>query len=279
MTDVVTIALVGDIHGYWQTDFEAKALQTLGVDLVLLVGDFGNEDVALTRSIASLDFPKAIILGNHDSWYTATPWGKKKSPYPPSEDRVQMQLDILGKTHVGYAVLDFPEFDISVVGARPFSWGGSDWKEGDFYARYYGVGSMAESSERISGAIDRAQCGRIIMIGHNGPYGLGAQPSDPCGKDWQIGGGDHGDPDFATALAYGYAQGKSIPLVAFGHMHHQLKCSPLPRRSIVWNAQATVFVNGAIVPRIISQDDAQRRCFTLIHLGQKQVEKVQVVWV
>lgn len=279
MTNPITIALVGDIHGHWHTPAEAKALEKLGVNLVLLVGDFGNEDVPLTRSIAELDFPKAVILGNHDSWYTATPWGQKKSPFPKSQDRVQMQLDILGNTHVGYGCLDFPSLELSVVGARPFSWGGSEWKETDFYARYYGVGCMEESTKRICEAIDRAEYRQIIMIGHNGPYGLGALPSDPCGKDWQAGGGDHGDPDFAGALAYGYSQGKVISLVAFGHMHHQLKHSPLPRQAIVQNQQGTVFVNGAIVPRVMGSGAHQQRCFTLIHLAQSQVQSVRVVWV
>lgn len=36
----------------------------------LLVGDFGEENVDLVQSVANLDFTKAVILGNHDSWYT-----------------------------------------------------------------------------------------------------------------------------------------------------------------------------------------------------------------
>ena len=71
------IAVVGDIHDQWEAD-DGIALQQLGVDLVLVVGDFGNESVEVGRAISALDIPKAAILGNHDAWYTATDWGRKK---------------------------------------------------------------------------------------------------------------------------------------------------------------------------------------------------------
>ncbi|KAG6523094.1 hypothetical protein ZIOFF_012947 [Zingiber officinale] len=35
-------------------------------------GDFGYENVELVRSISNLKLPKAVILGNHDSWTTQT---------------------------------------------------------------------------------------------------------------------------------------------------------------------------------------------------------------
>ncbi|EFJ34280.1 hypothetical protein SELMODRAFT_405478 [Selaginella moellendorffii] len=40
----------------------------------------------------------------------------------------------------------------------------------------------------------------LVFLGHNGPACLGSQPSDICSKDFDKGGGDHGDPDFAQAL-------------------------------------------------------------------------------
>ena len=87
------IAVVGDIHDQWEVE-DGVALKHLGVDLVLFVGDFGNESVEVVRAIASLDIPKAAVMGNHDAWYTATEWGRKKAPYDRSkEDWVQEQLD------------------------------------------------------------------------------------------------------------------------------------------------------------------------------------------
>ena len=75
----IKIAVVGDVHDRWEPEDE-RALKYLGVDLVLFVGDFGNEAVELVRAIAALDLPKAAILGNHDAWYTATNWGRKQRP-------------------------------------------------------------------------------------------------------------------------------------------------------------------------------------------------------
>lgn len=119
----IKIAIVGDVHNAWDAD-DGPALKQLAVDLVLFVGDFGNEAVDVVDAIAALSIPKAVILGNHDAWYTATPWGAKKCPYDRrEEDRVQQQLDRLGIAHVGFSHLDFPALNLSVVGARPFSWG------------------------------------------------------------------------------------------------------------------------------------------------------------
>jgi predicted phosphodiesterase len=75
----VRIAVIGDVHDQWEPQ-DAIALHHLQVDLVLLVGDFGNESLTVVQQIADLDLPKAVILGNHDAWYTATPWAAKSAP-------------------------------------------------------------------------------------------------------------------------------------------------------------------------------------------------------
>ncbi|RMF27428.1 MAG: TIGR04168 family protein, partial [Cyanobacteria bacterium J083] len=105
----IKIAVVGDVHDLWDGEKEEEALRALNVDLVLFVGDFGNENVGIVEQISQLNIPKAVILGNHDAWYTASAWGRKKAPYDHNlEDRVQEQLDLLGASHVGYGKLDFP---------------------------------------------------------------------------------------------------------------------------------------------------------------------------
>ncbi len=35
-----------------------------------LAGDFGEEVIALVKRVADVPTPKAVILGNHDAWYT-----------------------------------------------------------------------------------------------------------------------------------------------------------------------------------------------------------------
>ncbi len=78
----IKIAIVGDIHDRWEAADET-ALQHLGVDLVLFVGDFGNESVQVVREIAAVKLPKATVFGNHDAWYSASDWGKQKCPDDP----------------------------------------------------------------------------------------------------------------------------------------------------------------------------------------------------
>jgi uncharacterized protein (TIGR04168 family) len=277
---LIKIAVVGDIHDLWEAE-DAIALKELGVDLVLFVGDFGNEAVDVVRQIASIDIPKAAIMGNHDAWYTASAWGRKRCPYDrKKEDRVQQQLDLLGEAHVGYRHLDFPDLNLSVVGSRPFSWGGEVWKNQGFYRERYGVTSFEESIERIVAAVKSTAHETIIFMGHNGPVGLGDRPEDPCGKDWQPLGGDYGDPDFAEAIAQTQALGKKIPLVAFGHMHHTLRHTKEKLRTAIFaSPEGTVYLNSASVPRIIQTQSDRLRNFSLVSLEAGVVSQISLVWV
>ncbi|WLT39947.1 metallophosphoesterase [Synechocystis sp. B12] len=70
---------MGDIHEQWELA-DHHALQAFGVDLVLFVGDFGNESLPVVSLIASLPIPKATVFGNHDAWFTASDWGRKNAP-------------------------------------------------------------------------------------------------------------------------------------------------------------------------------------------------------
>lgn len=276
----LTIAVVGDVHDAWDEEDEL-ALKHLGVDLVLLVGDFGNESIEVVQAIAALEIPKAAIFGNHDAWYTATEWGRKKCPYDrQTEDRVQKQIDLLGVAHVGYGKLDFPALELTVVGGRPFSWGGSTWKNEAFYRERYGVNSLEESIDRMVTAAQQAAYKTLIFIGHCGPTGLGDQAEDPCGKDWQPIGGDYGDPDLAAAIAQTRHHGKIIPLVAFGHMHHRLRHTQTRLRKIVEICEGTVYLNAASVPRIIDTERGERlRNFSIVTLNHGAVTQAALIWV
>ncbi len=278
-SQAVKIAIVGDVHDEWE-DADAIALQHLGVDLVLFVGDFGNEAVELVGRIASLDLPKAAIFGNHDAWYTASDWGRSKRPYDPlTEDRVQQQVDLLGTSYVGYGKLDLPQFDLSIVGSRPFSWGGSEWKYSDFYEDRYGVDSFAASTQRIVEVANTATCNQLIIIGHNGPTGLGEDPESICGKDWgEPIGGDYGDPDLAAAISVLQAQGKSIPLVAFGHMHHKLRHTKERLRQPLVAVDSTIYLNAARCPRVFSTIERTVRNFSLVSIDDGKVTKAGLVW-
>jgi uncharacterized protein (TIGR04168 family) len=284
------IAIVGDVHNQWD-ERDQQAVINLGADLVLFVGDFGNEAIEVVQRIAQLPIPMAAVCGNHDAWFSMTPWGLEKCPYDRTqEDRVQAQLDALGVAHVGYGKLDFPAWNVSVVGARPFSWGGSTWWKTAFYRDRWGVDSFADSTERIMDVVRSTQCDTLIFIGHNGPFGLGAEPEDPCGKDWQPIGGDHGDPDFAEVLSKTAQLDKQIALVTFGHMHHTLRhTKSRKRRSLHLShsplshsplSQPTVYLNAARVPRVqILENDQSRHHFAWVTLVEGIVDRASQAWV
>ena len=61
------LAVIGDVHG-WYNEHDPAAMAALQADVACIVGDFGEEDLALVKLIAQLPMPKAVILGNHDGW-------------------------------------------------------------------------------------------------------------------------------------------------------------------------------------------------------------------
>jgi uncharacterized protein (TIGR04168 family) len=276
---LIRIAIVGDVHDQWE-EADEIALRHLDIDLVLFVGDFGNEAVELVSRLAALDMPKATIFGNHDAWYTASDWGRSKSPYDPQvEDRVQQQINLLGASAVGYGKLDFPQFNLCVVGSRPFSWGGMEWKYRDFYQERYGIDSFDASIDRIVEMGMSTTCEHLITIGHNGPTGLGEEPESICGKDWgEPIGGDYGDPDLEAAISRLKAQGKSIPLVTFGHMHHKLRHTKDRLRQAIVVKPGTIYLNAARCPRIISTIERTVRNFSLVTMHEGKVTQAGLVW-
>jgi uncharacterized protein (TIGR04168 family) len=272
------IAIVGDVHGLWDRG-DRDALHELGIDIVLFVGDLGNEAVEIVREVAAIELPKAVILGNHDAFYSATRKGIDNCPYDRKvEDRLQQQLDLLGETHVGYGKLEFPEWNLSIIGGRPFSSGGADWSHRRFYRERYGIHNLKESTQKIIETIDSAQGDRRILISHNGPAGLGSQPHDLCGKDWEpVGGedGDHGDLDLQAALEQTQFR-KPLNLVTFGHMHHHLRHGRGLRKRWL-ETSTTHYLNAACVPRQIQTDQGLHRLFSIVTLTGSKIINPTIV--
>nr|KJB54909.1 hypothetical protein B456_009G054000 [Gossypium raimondii] len=272
-SSLVRIAVVGDVHDDWDLEEDANALQFLKPDLVLFTGDFGNENLELVQDVAALNFPKAVILGNHDSWST------------------QQFSSNLGQEHVGYKRLDFPLLKLSIVGGRPFSCGGQQIFRKRLLSARYGIQDMEGSAKRIyEAALGTPEDHLVILLAHNGPTGLGSELNDICGKDWVFGGGDHGDPDLAQAISnLKETTNVSIPLVVFGHMHKELAHGNGLRKMIVVGTHNIIYLNGAIVPRVkrstnetslqASNSDGTYRAFTLVEILNGQVNKISESWV
>lgn len=278
---VVKIAVIGDIHDLWELE-DNTALQNLGVDFAIFVGDYGNEAVEVVQRVAAVQLPKVAIMGNHDAYYSASNKGIKNCPYDRTqEDWVQRQLDLLGTDHIGFNKRELPQFGLTIVGARPFSWGGSKWRHRKFYRDRFNIKNFQDSQERILSVAATAEQNTLIFVGHVGPYGLGDQPEDICGKDWgkHGGGGDYGDPDFAEAIALTQNTDKQVPLVTFGHMHHKLKNNTHQlRRRVVEDATGTIYFNAANVPRLEKTPFGTQRSFSIVTLAQGIVQSIEQTW-
>ncbi|KAI5585697.1 hypothetical protein BDE02_06G162800 [Populus trichocarpa] len=162
---------------------------------------------------------------------------------------------------------------------------------------------MDGSADRIyNAALGTPEDHMVIFLAHNGPTGLGSNLNDICGKDWVFGGGDHGDPDLAQAISHLKETTKiSIPLVVFGHMHKELAYGNGLRKMIVVGADKTIYLNGAIVPRVrrlVAEQGTDNtnfmnnetsvfspgsrgtmRAFTLVEILEGRVDKIAETWV
>jgi uncharacterized protein (TIGR04168 family) len=208
----------------------------------MFVGDLGDEDVEMTRAVAALKVPKAVILGNHDAWESFSSKGISR--------RLRECLTILGNDHLAYGVREVPEAGISIVGARPFSWGGQSLRSVEVYEPLYGVRTQRQSAAKIVQVARAAQHRDIVILAHNGPLGLGSSTGSIYGKDFGKPGGDWGDRDLALALEKMAAQGLRVRAVIAGHMHDRLVHPRGQERTRFVRCGETVFVNPAVVPRI-----------------------------
>ena len=269
------IVIVGDVHEDW-IDRDEGALKFLDPEVTLFVGEFGDGDLAITTTVAKVPGPKATILGNHDAWTVR--------PSQDAKDRTALarkQLKVLEDSHVGYGYKHFASSgqQIAVVGARPFSEGGSELKNKPFWRDVCGVSTMTESAERIRSTFEgQPKNLSIVVIAHNGPTGLGNGRSDLCGVDFKPREGDHGDPDLRSAISQA---DRNISLVAFGHMHQGLIGGGL-RDMLKLEAQRdTLYLNCAIVPRAVEIPGSRERAsqFTVVELEDDKVTDVKSVWV
>lgn len=284
------VICVGDIHGQWD-EFDESAIRNLNPDLVLFVGDYGNEDVVITRRVAQFaataEFGVATVFGNHDSFYTQSVSGMRRAPYNKSEEcRVTTQMEIMAPYDVSYRSAGFDKLGISVCGGRSFSVGGPNWKYSEFYRRFIGVYGIDHSATKLKEAVARTQFESLIFLSHSGPVGLGKLPNDPCGKDWGTEpGGDYGDRDLRAAIETARQLGLRVPLTVFGHMHRTLMNDQGDRIMLKTEpdgntGQLTVMLNAAVFPRHgVHSTGFKLRHFQVVQIGESgYVDSVKETW-
>ncbi|MEZ5990488.1 MAG: TIGR04168 family protein [Planctomycetota bacterium] len=236
------ILVLGDLHGCFD-DRDLAWIEDRAPELVLFVGDLGDEDPDIVRRIRQLQVPYRVMLGNHDAWFSFR--------HDVVSERLAEILELLGDRHLAYRLEELPTLGLSLLGGRPFSWGGPSLRSAPVYEALYKVRTQEDSARRI---VDEARAARgpILILAHNGPKGLGSHPGDIYGKDFGKPGGDWGDLDLALALERIKDMGKQVPLVVAGHMHHRLVTGRNAERRQIERRDGTVYVNPARVPRILA---------------------------
>lgn len=268
---IATLTIVGDVHRSWRSA-DAEFLVRSQPDLAMFVGDLGDEDVDMVREVARLPVPKVVMLGNHDAWQSC-------SNNAPSR-HLRDSLDALGRDHLAYGVRELPKVGISVVGARPFSWGGPNLRGVGVYRQIYGFHTMRQSAVRIVEAARKAQHRDLVILAHNGPLGLSRDSRDIWGKDFGRPGGDWGDRDLAIALDRIAHMGLRVRAVVAGHMHHQVVYPRGELRTRFVRRGDTLFVNPAVVPRARADaSGAQVSYFVEMRLQAGECIGVDELWV
>jgi uncharacterized protein (TIGR04168 family) len=265
------ITIVGDIHRWWRSA-DATFLERSRPALSMFVGDLGDEDVEMAERIAGIPVEKVVILGNHDAWQS---FGRRTST-----EKLRNVLAAFGDDHIAYAVREVPAAGVSVVGARPFSWGGQSLRSPELYDEIYGVHTMRQSAAAIVDAARNAQHRDLVILAHNGPLGLGEAPDDIFGKDFGKPGGDWGDYDLALALQRITGYGLRVRAVVAGHMHHRLVHPRGAMRRRFVRRGGTLFLNAAHVPRIEKDaDGSELGHFLRTHWQDGECLGIEEVWV
>ncbi len=263
----VEILVLGDLHGHFD-QVDLRFLEARHPLLCLFVGDLGDEDPGMVRKVLEARIPTFGLLGNHDAWRSFR------------EDQVTEELEtclsLLGNRHLAYRRIDLPSLDLSIIGARPFSWGGPKLRSKAVYKALYGIDSMQESAEKIVEAARGAPSKRIWILAHNGPQGLSKRSTDIFGKDFGNPGGDWGDPDLRLAMDLLEEEGFEIPLLIAGHMHHRCQKPRGARRQKTAQMFDTLVLNTARVPRIFQEPGRKQKahhCFS-IRVNREGIEGI-----
>lgn len=290
------IALVGDIHLHFDT-YDIDYFNQSDYSMILFVGDLSvlgqpTKSMEVATRLSKLRIPAIFIPGNHDvhnvfqiiaeilhnrtlAWFTGL-----------FHNRFHRLLqEWLGPVALGgYKVHSIKDdrFPLDVVTGRPWAMGGTEISFGPLLKRLYGVQSRKDSTDLICSQVDAAKSNNLIFLAHNGPWGLGEQPSDIWGCDFDPKLGDFGDGDLTDSVQYGRSRGKNVVAVLAGHMHLQTYLGPKP----VWQRRGTPgpirpwhvvregihYINAARVPRIFEQDGAILHHHIRINLNDSDVE-------
>ena len=273
-----SIAVIGDIHlqyDEWDTHF----LNESDYDLVLFVGDLSEifhpkEALVIAGMLSKLEKPAIIVPGNHDVHNVLQIIAESVhsrllaflSGYYHFEYHERLAARLNPVAVGGYSIHPFQReglrFDLIV--SRPYAMGGSSLSYRPLMRWLFGVKTIDQSIRILHKLVAASEADNLIFLAHNGPTGLGGEPTDIWGCDFDPEQGDFGDVDLEEAVKYAQESGKRVLAVIAGHMHLQTYLGPKPfwkRRGVpgplrpnIVEKNGVIYINAARVPRIFEQD-------------------------
>ena len=277
------IGLIGDLHGSWD-DEDVRAFNASDYDLLIFTGDLGSgthrNGVAIARSIAGLTKRTIVMPGNNDAPFMpeiAAEFGHQRGLAELLDLEAERALRHAQIILCGYRLhrLALGDQELTLISARPCAMGGGEFSFPDAIVRNYGVSNMEESTELLVSMVDQVQTESVVLLGHNGPLGLGSHANDIWGCDFRPEEGDWGDLDLATAVARSQERGHRLTVIA-GHMHHRLRDGRLRTWQI--ERDGVLYLNPARVPRIYAGVDRELRYHAALELSDNRAHASEVIW-
>ncbi len=283
-------ALIGDIHGYFD-DFDVQYFNQSDYDCLLITGDipdFFHINKNVYKKLYQLNKKTFLIYGNHDGFSFLEMaseifrWEsfriKKIEKYKKRKRELLLDSENPLLKAGGYQI-ELLNSNIAIFLTRPHSIGGSFISYPLVLKEIYNVYDMDSSFLKMKSMLDeffsKNSVQNLIILAHNGPKGLGNEPHNIWGCDFNPKIGDFGDSDLQKLIEYCELKKISIPFVVAGHMHHKLskkaiKYNPEYRntyRDFFTKKGDIYYFNPARVPRIFKKDGKFMHYHILVELN------------
>lgn len=271
------IAIIGDLHSAW-TEADVRYFNGARYELLLFTGDLGSsltrDSLVIARSLANLQRPALVMLGNNDVPHHAAisaelTYRRGVAGLLRSDE---LQAPLLRTCGFSAHRLAFAGLEATLIAGRPFAMGGDDLSFAAALDAAHGVSSAAQARERLRALVDGADTELLVFLAHNGPTGLGATQAHAWGRDFGGATGDWGDSDLTDAVAYARERGRKPLAVIAGHMHWS---DARPRQWYV-ERDGTLYVNAARVPRVFAVNGQVRRMHFALSLSPERAHVAPV---
>jgi uncharacterized protein (TIGR04168 family) len=273
VTQAATIAVVGDVHLFWD-DEDVAFFNGGGYDLLLFVGDLSGytrlRGQRVARSLRKLRVPAMCIPGNHDGLH-ALQLGAEIAPRAHRFRNVFCQ----GQTRRCRS-LDKALGDVELVAYSQHRLRPAGVPLNIVVGRPHSIGGRRLACRRLKSLVDACDQAPILFLAHNGPSGLGDRADSIWGCDFRRKEEDWGDRDLEAAVRYANSNGRKVLATVAGHMHRKTKSGR--RRPAQMQKDGVLYVNAAEVPRHRKVNGAKRRHHVKLTVTAEGV-KAEDLWI